>query len=544
MSTGTILCELEPANWLLFSSNVPPLIYYSHIPNIIIAISLAIFILVQNRKALANKILFFTILAFEVWVFFALAFWATNRGDMVMFAWLMDILVEPLVYIGCLYLLYVLIDGEDISFSKKLFLSILYLPVPLFLPTDLMLSAFDPVTCLAEEGPLALYYTYFVEILVTIWVIWFCIDRFSKTKGNKRREIIYLGIGTTLMLVAFAWGNIVGSFSDNWQLGDYGLFGMPVFLAFLVYSIVKFRLFNIKVIGATALVVTMWALTGSLLAIQDIETIRYIVAITFVILLIVGWYLIKSVRNEISQREEIEKLADDLKEANDGQANLIHIINHQIKGYLSKSRNIFSELISDSIYGPISEPAKPLLDEGLRSLSEGVEFVKEFLDAANVEKGTYAYNMEPLDFKTLVSEAAEHQKGFAEQRGLNYEVNLPEGNYSMKGDRGELSQAVKNLIDNSIRYTKEGNLWINLERKKNKILLSVKDTGVGISEELKPKLFTQGGRDKNSIKINVNSTGFGLSFVKGVVEAHKGRVWAESPGPNLGSTFFMELPVN
>ena len=51
------------------------------------------------------------------------------------------------------------------------------------------------------------------------------------------------------------------------------------------------------------------------------------------------------------------------------------------------------------------------------------------------------------------------------------------------------------------------------------------------------------GNDKNSLKVNVNSTGFGLSFVKGVVDAHKGRVWAESAGVNQGSTFYMELPV-
>ncbi|MDO8729026.1 MAG: ATP-binding protein [bacterium] len=76
------------------------------------------------------------------------------------------------------------------------------------------------------------------------------------------------------------------------------------------------------------------------------------------------------------------------------------------------------------------------------------------------------------------------------------------------------------------------------------MLLTVQDTGVGISDELKPKLFTKGGRDENSLKVNINSTGFGLSFVKDVVEAHKGRVWAESAGPNQGSTFYMELPVN
>jgi len=108
----------------------------------------------------------------------------------------------------------------------------------------------------------------------------------------------------------------------------------------------------------------------------------------------------------------------------------------------------------------------------------------------------------------------------------------------------QLKQVFQNLIDNSIRYTPKGTINIQLTTNNNKVLFTVKDTGVGISDELKPKLFTKNGRDKNSLKININSTGFGLAFVKGVVVAHHGRVWAESAGPNKGSTFYMELPVS
>ena len=251
--------------------------------------------------------------------------------------------------------------------------------------------------------------------------------------------------------------------------------------------------------------------------------------------------------------KQVEKLNQELEGANEGQANLIHIINHQIKGYLAKARDIFSELLTEPEYGPIPEPAKPMLEEGFKSLTEGVGFVADFLDAANIEKGSYAYNMEPVNFKALVLEVAEEQKKMAKERGLSFEINTAEGDYNCKGDKAQLGQAVKNLIDNSIHYTPRGTINLQLTRLPNrdgqatdnkKILLVVKDTGVGISDELKPKLFTNGGRDKDSLKVNVNSTGFGLSFVRGVVEAHKGRVWAESAGVNKGSTFYMELPVS
>ncbi|MDO8471388.1 MAG: HAMP domain-containing sensor histidine kinase [bacterium] len=241
--------------------------------------------------------------------------------------------------------------------------------------------------------------------------------------------------------------------------------------------------------------------------------------------------------------KSLEKINIQLETANEGQTNLIHIINHQIKGYLAKARNIFSELLSEPSYGPVSLTAKPMLEEGFKSLTEGVDFVTDFLIASNIEKGTFVYNMQSLDLKKLVTEVVEKEIEVAKEKGLSLDLRIADGDYNMKGDASQLGQAVKNLIDNSIRYTPKGTINLQLTTDNNKILFIIKDTGVGISDDLKPKLFTKGGRGKDSLKINVNSTGFGLSFVKGVVEAHQGHVWADSAGPNQGSAFYMELPV-
>src|SRR3989344_3899151 len=235
----------------------------------------------------------------------------------------------------------------------------------------------------------------------------------------------------------------------------------------------------------------------------------FIVFLTFVIL-VFNILLIRSVKKEV-------KLREDLEVSNEGQSNLIHIMNHQIKGYLSKSRNIFAELLAEPNYKACTDEAKPMLQEGFKSLTEGVNFITDFLNASNIEKGSYQYKMEPVDFKLLVVEATEKQKDIAKDKGLSLDLQVSEGNYSMIGDVMQLGQTVRNLIDNSIRYTPQGNINVQLTMNNKKALLVIKDTGVGISDELKPKLFTKGGRDKDSLKININSTGFGLAFVKGVV---------------------------
>jgi signal transduction histidine kinase len=154
-----------------------------------------------------------------------------------------------------------------------------------------------------------------------------------------------------------------------------------------------------------------------------------------------------------------------------------------------------------------------------------------------------AYFMQPFDMKKVVEEVTEKQRPLAEAKGLHFEAIIDEGNFEINGDRAQLKEAVRNLIDNSINYTIKGSVSVHLANSAGKILLTVKDTGIGITDEDKKRLFTKGGRGKNSIKINVNSSGYGLSFVKGVIDAHKGKVWCESDGQEKGSTFYAELPL-
>ena len=317
----------------------------------------------------------------------------------------------------------------------------------------------------------------------------------------------------------------------------YGFFGMTIFIGFLSYLIVRFKAFNIKVLAAQALVLALVALIASEFFFVRSTINQILVGITLFLVVCAGFFLVRSVKREVSLREQLQI-------ANEGQSNLLHIINHQIKGYLSKSRNIFAELIAEPSYKACTEESKPMLQEGFNSLTEGVGFVTDFLNASNIEKGSYEYKMMPFNFKTLVVDTDDKQKEAAREKGLAFDLVIEEGDYSMIGDKIQLAQAVRNLIDNSIKYTPKGSINARLATNNNKILFTIKDTGVGISNELKPKLFTKGGRDRESLKININSTGFGLAFVKGVVEAHKGRVWAESPGVGKGSTFYMELPLN
>ena len=545
-STGSAaLCYFDGPNWLLFSENVAPLVYYSHLPVMLIAAALSVFMLWQGRRQLPNQILSVLTLTFAVWVFLDSIFWASNRSDVIMFVWAAIVVIEPLVHIAALYLLYLLVEERDMPYGAKAFLFALYLPLILFGPSIYNLAAFDIGSCLADEGFIARYYSYGLEIFAMLMVILYAISRYRIAPSSEHKwKIIMLSTGTFLLMFAFSWGNIIGSFTDEWEIAQYGLFGMPVFIAFLLYTIVRYKLFNIKLVGAVALVLVLCALNFALLFVDDVVSFRSVAIATLSISLIFGLILIRSVNREVAQRELIEIQERELELVNQQQENLLHFISHEIKGFLTEGQNAFAGIVEGD-YGDASPQLMALARTALEKMRAGVDTVMNILDASNLKKGTVSYKKEKYDFRDVVEKSMDVMVLRAQAKNLAIDWTV-DGNssYTAVGDKEKIQEhVVRNLIDNAIRYTPKGSIHVSLTRASKNIRFSVKDTGVGITEEDKARLFTEGGHGKDSIKVNVDSTGYGLFIAKQVTEAHGGTIRAESEGAGKGSEFVVMMPL-
>jgi signal transduction histidine kinase len=245
---------------------------------------------------------------------------------------------------------------------------------------------------------------------------------------------------------------------------------------------------------------------------------------------------------EVEQREELAKLNVNLETLIKQRESLMHLITHKVKGSFTHSKYIFAGIL-DGTFGTITSDLQKMAEKGLESDNIGINTIDLILNTGNMQKGLIKYEMKKVDFKDIVLNSLSEKKVAIEAKGLKIEKEVKEDDYSVSGDAFWLKEAVNNFIENSIKYTKIGKITIGLEKKNSKILFSVKDTGVGITDEDKKNLFTEGGRGKESVKVNVDSTGYGLFTVKLIIEAHKGRVWAESEGPGKGSQFYIELPV-
>ena len=544
-----LLCPWETAKYFVYSSNIPTLFFYSHIPAIVVALLVGLLVFYKSNKSKIGTTLLLVNLLFSAWCIFDLVIWATNRPDLVLFFWSLQILFEPLVYLLCFYLVYLFIKNKDLAFKWKLFGILLYSPVVLLLFSKYNLVGITQTDCNAIEGFIAQYFTYAIELIFVI-SIWLLTDREYKKNLNvsRKKEIMTFGLGVITFLLAFSWGNLIGSFTDNWTIAQFGLIGMPIFVGFLAYLIVKFHTFNVKLFATEALVWGLVILIGAQFFFIKIPINFVLTGITFVGIIIFGRLLIKSFKTEIGQKEELAKLNISLQNLIKQRESLMHLITHKVKGSFTHSKYIFAGIL-DGTFGAITPELQKMAEKGLDSDNVGINTIDLILNTGNMQKGLVKYDLKKIDLKDIVSSSFSEKKVPAETKGLKIEKEIKparadgEDKYYVLGDAFWLKEAISNLIENSIKYTREGKITIKLEKLDAKILFSVKDTGVGITEEDKENLFTEGGRGKDSVKINVDSTGYGLFTVKLVIEAHHGRVWAESAGPGLGSQFYVELPA-
>jgi signal transduction histidine kinase len=472
-----------------------------------------------------------------------------------MFFWSLVILVEVLLYIFAIYFIDVFNEKKDISFKKKLLLFIILLPVLLTLPTSLNLSGLYINSCNAEEGFIAKYYTYIVEIFSALWIIYYSVKSYRRTNDFiKRKKIMISTLGILFFLLALSSGNLIGSFTEQWDYSQFGLFVMPILIGALAYLIVKYNAFNVKLMATQVLIWGLVILIGSQFFFIKITTNFILNGVTFVGIIIFGQFLIKSVRKEVEQRELLESLTSKLEQSNSnlGEANeklkgldklkteFVSLASHQLRSPLTAIKG-YTSMLLEGDYGDINPEAKDKIDRIMESSNNLTLVVEDLLNVAKIEQGGMKYIMVKFDFGELIEDTVKDLSITAEKKGLKLIFNLPEDKkYFVNGDKEKIRQIIINLIDNSIKYTTNGSIEVSMNSKDNKIIMVIKDTGVGIEKGKEETLFDKFTRGEGS-KLNTSGSGLGLYLVREIAKAHGGRVWAESEGLGKGSTFFVEI---
>ncbi len=524
-------------------------ILYSHLPSAAIALIVSGYV-VYKTKSLSGRILFALAGVFSLWVVLDLSIWLNySKASALMAAWSALGFLSALMFVLVFYLIYVLVFERDMPRWMFVGWALLLAPLLFFSATGANLIGFDIRDCVAVENTLFTNYYYGIGVLVFLLIP--IIGYRGRTHGSRasRAGIPMTIAGAELFLLAFFTTGVLAQylvgqgFISDFGLEQYGILAMAVFMTFLAYTIVRYNEFNIKLIATQALVIAISILIATEFVFVQSTINAVLVGVTLAFALMAGLLLVRSVKREIEQREHIEKLAGELAQTNERQEGLIHFIGHEVKGFLTKDAGALAAL-SEGDLGVVSEKTKSFIDQALVETRRGVDSVSTILKASNLKKGTVAYEKAPFDLKSLVEEAIERVKYVAEKKGLALTLVASEGVYQMVGDKTQIHDHVlRNMIDNAINYTPSGAIEVSLAREGSRLVLTAKDTGVGISFEDKKHLFTEGGHGKDSQKVNAHSTGYGLFIAKEITEAHGGTIRAESEGPGKGSTFVLEFPA-
>jgi signal transduction histidine kinase len=202
----------------------------------------------------------------------------------------------------------------------------------------------------------------------------------------------------------------------------------------------------------------------------------------------------------------------------------------------------YAELIETQIEN-IPPQAKDFAHKIRESVNKLLELVEEFMDYRKIEEGKMELHFEEVDLVSLIKEFVNNFNLIAKEKNLELTFETSMEQCLVKVDKMKFSQVIQNLIDNAIKYTNQGWVKVNLQKEDNSVLITVADSGIGMSKELQQKLFGEFVRDP-SIKREIRGTGLGLYIAKYIVEAHQGKIWAESEGENKGSKFYVKLPLN
>ena len=510
-----------------------------------LSLLLASYVYENNKNSKVNRTFLFLIFSSMFWIF--ANFMTDLASDLFsILLWSKLTLIGP---IGIGYFFY----RMSIFFPKEKKVNKLYgvfallggLLLLAFVPTRFnILSVFIGENNIPAIIPGPLYFFFLLYFLTVLLLSFVNLFRGYKTLNHlERLQISYISLGVGLSALFGSITNLVLPLLGYSEFVNFGPYFILIFIFFSSYAIIKYKLFDIKILTTQLLVFSLSIFIFLRALLGDSLQEKIINGVLFVLVAVVGYFLIKSVFREVEQREKIETLAKDLEETNDRQEKLIHFIGHEVKGYLTKGEYAFSEMVEGD-YGELSPDVKVLSTTALAELRKGVASVTDILKAANLKRGTVAYELKPTDLKGIVEEGIIKLKPSAEEKGLKLLTAVSEGECMVNLDRTQFGEhVIRNLIDNSIKYTPTGSVTVGLSVKDGKAIFSVKDTGVGITEEDKARLFTEGGRGKDSLKVNVHSTGYGLYIAKQLVLAHGGRIWVESEGAGKGSTFLVELPL-
>jgi signal transduction histidine kinase/DNA-binding response OmpR family regulator len=243
------------------------------------------------------------------------------------------------------------------------------------------------------------------------------------------------------------------------------------------------------------------------------------------------------------------------EQADAAKSSFLSTVSHELRTPLTSVlgfAKIIRRRLEDRLFPLIPEDDRKIAQAKTQVLenlgvvvSEGERLTKlidDVLDLAKIEAGKFTWNMSKVSIADVIERAIAATSSLLEAKKLQLIRDIEPGLAEITGDQDRLIQVVINLISNAVKFTDAGSITLAAHAKPNDLVVSVKDSGIGIAPADQPKVFEKFKQVGDTLTDKPKGTGLGLPICKEIVEYHGGRIWVESQ-PGHGSTFSFTLPV-
>ncbi len=220
----------------------------------------------------------------------------------------------------------------------------------------------------------------------------------------------------------------------------------------------------------------------------------------------------------------------------------LSVLSHELKTPLNAIEG-FLQIIEEKQFGDNVDDYKQIVERSLERVKGMRSLIMDLLDLTKIESGSSNRDIKDLNIIEIAQLSVDSMKPFAIQNDVSLYLNS-KNEIRLKADAREMEIIFNNLISNSIKYNrKDGRVDVSVKPKDNFIVITVSDSGIGMTDEDMSKLFNDFVRIKNQKTKNISGSGLGLSIVKKIVDTYEGDITVTSI-PDKGSNFIITLPIN
>jgi signal transduction histidine kinase len=238
---------------------------------------------------------------------------------------------------------------------------------------------------------------------------------------------------------------------------------------------------------------------------------------------------------------EIEEKGRELEIASQHKSQFVANMSHELRTPLAAMLG-YAELMQEGIYEPLGEKSLAALTRIRSNGKHLLGLINTVLDIAKIESGQFTLNMQEYSIETVVETVRVATESLAQNKKLALTTAVTKPLPIGIGDEQRLTQVLLNLVGNAIKFTDTGEVRVTAEAADGHFAIRVVDTGSGIPERERTRIFEQFHQVDDSNTKAKGGTGLGLAIAKQIVEMHGGRIWVDST-VGKGSTFQMELPI-